>query len=65
MPRKTITLGPVATGFVVGGILAAGYLWGFYDCRKRIMDRVDEEDVFGQFVDILGDSDGIDEVWYE
>ena len=62
---KTITLGPVATGFVIGGILAAGYLWGFHDCKKRIMERLEEEDVFAQFIDILGDSDGIDGVEWD
>ena len=64
--RKTVVLGPVASGLVIGGILAAGYLFGFYECRKKMADLAEEEEVFEQFIEILGDSDGIDEVgWYE
>ena len=64
MPRKIIALGLVVTGSVVFG-LSAGYLWGFYGCKKQIMDRLEEEDVFAQFIDILGGSNGIDGVEWD
>ena len=65
MPHKTITFGPVAAGLIVGGIFGAGFLLGFGE-HKRFADfRAERDDVFEQFVDILGHSDGVDEVWYE
>lgn len=46
-------------------ILAIGFAAGVIAERKRIADQIEKEDIFDQFVEILIDKGGADEVWYE
>ena len=61
--RKTFVLGPVATAAAVVVILGAGYIFGVKHHQKGYIEALEKKDVFDQFVDIISEADGVDEVW--